>query len=114
MIGLFKAPAVMRLLLRASTAVRLAETCGHREDWTSRVTCCEARALSRATEIAGLFFSAIVSASFTERRIASVGPWRDVLSWLASVRASWIGETACSGGFVGVWGTSECDKGVMV
>src|SRR3984957_13548844 len=65
MIELFKPPAVMRLLSRASTAVRLASDCGQRLDRTSRVTCSEAKAFRRATEIAGLFFSAIDSASFT-------------------------------------------------
>src|SRR5277367_3196677 len=65
MIELFNPPAVMRLLFRASTAVRLASDCGQRLDRTSRVTCSEARAFRWATEIAGLFFSAIDSASFT-------------------------------------------------
>src|SRR5271154_3799619 len=65
MMELFSPPAVMRLLFRASTAVRLASDCGQRLDRTSRVTCSEAKAFRRATEIAGLFFSAIDSASFT-------------------------------------------------
>src|SRR5580658_5033212 len=65
MIELFNPPAVTRLLSRASTAVKLASDCGQRLERTSRVTCPEANAFKRATEIAGLFFSAIDSASFT-------------------------------------------------
>src|ERR1700686_4347353 len=54
----------MRLPDCASTPVRLPVALGHRFDFTSRVTCWEARASSRATEICGLFFIANSSACF--------------------------------------------------
>src|SRR5277367_1941480 len=73
--GLFRAPAVMRLLLSASTAVRLAKVWGQRFDRTSRVTCREASALSRAAVITGLFLSAIASASFKESRRTLEDGW---------------------------------------
>src|SRR5581483_547815 len=73
MIGLLREPAVIRLLLRASTAVRLTFACGHRVERASRTTCCDARAVRRATEMTGLFLSAIASASFTERWITELG-----------------------------------------
>src|SRR5437868_10096059 len=56
----------MRLPARASTPVRLTVAVGHKLERTSRVTCCEAKAVSRATEICGLFLSAIASASLRE------------------------------------------------
>src|ERR1700722_1729482 len=65
MIELFKPPAVRRRCAQRSTAVRLTSDCGQSLERTSRVTCSEAKAFRRATEIAGLFFSAIDSASFT-------------------------------------------------
>src|ERR1700688_1515858 len=62
MSGLFSAPAVMRLPDCASTPVSSPVAVGHRLDFTSRVTCCEARASNRATETCGLFFIAYASA----------------------------------------------------
>src|ERR1035438_9933510 len=67
MIGLLSPPAVMRLLSRESTPVRSAVAVGHKLERTSRVTCWNARAVSRATEICGLFFNASASASFNDR-----------------------------------------------
>src|SRR5581483_2221950 len=66
MMGLFSAPAVIREPGLASTAVISMAAVGHRLERTSRVTCCDARALSRATEIWGLFWMANVSACFNE------------------------------------------------
>src|SRR5215471_10692199 len=56
----------MRLPARASTPVSSTLAVGHRLERTSRVTCCEAKAVSLATEIWGLFFSAMASASLSE------------------------------------------------
>src|SRR5579863_2339965 len=67
MIGLFNAPAVMRLPDCASTPVTSPVAVGHKFDFTSRVTCTEARASSRPTEICGLFFIASASACFKVR-----------------------------------------------
>src|SRR5579859_8107017 len=69
MMGLLSAPESMRLLARESTPVRLAVAIGHRLERTSRVTCSDARAASRATEISGLFFNARSSACFKDRDI---------------------------------------------
>src|ERR1700674_390561 len=73
MIGLWSPPAVIRLFARETTPVRLASAVGHRFERTSRVTCCDARAVNRATEICGLFFNAWASASFKDRVIRFVG-----------------------------------------
>src|ERR1700686_824906 len=62
MSGLCSAPAVMRLPDCASTPVISPVAVGHRFDFTSRVTCWEARASNRATETWGLFFIAYASA----------------------------------------------------
>src|ERR1700719_1571130 len=75
MIGLFSAPAVMRLPDCASTPVRSPVAVGHKVDFTSRVTCWEARASSRATEICGLFLIANASACFKVRDIGAPGVW---------------------------------------
>src|ERR1700686_3899856 len=100
MIGLLSPPAVIRLLARESTPVRLASAVGHRFERTSRVTCCNARAVNRATEICGLFFNARASASFRDRAIRFVGlawegddswPIGDVLSMVMLVAACGIG-----------------------
>src|ERR1017187_9227838 len=69
MTGLFSAPAVMRSPGLVSTAVRSIRAVGHRLDRTSRMTCCDASAVSRATEIWGLFLSATASASFTDKTV---------------------------------------------
>src|ERR1700685_2892097 len=73
MIGLFSAPAVMRLPDWASTPVRSPVAVGHRFDFTSRVTCTEARASSRPTEICGLFFMARASACAKVKGIGAPG-----------------------------------------
>src|SRR5271163_173510 len=73
MIGLFRAPAVMRLPDCASTPVKSPVAVGHKFDFTSRVTCTEARASRRPTEICGLFFMASASASFKVRDIGVPG-----------------------------------------
>src|SRR6202451_4092591 len=73
MIGLFSAPAVMRLPDWASTPVRSPVAVGHRLDFTSRVTCTEARASSRPTEICGLFFMARASACAKVKGIGAPG-----------------------------------------
>src|ERR1700686_2059866 len=100
MIGLLSPPAVIRLLARESTAVRLASAVGHRFERASRVTCCDARAVNRATEICGLFFNAWASASFRDRVIRFVGlaweaddcwPLGDVLSVVMLAAACGIG-----------------------
>src|ERR1039457_6821232 len=67
MMGLFSPPAVILLFSRESTPVRLTIAAGHRLERTSLVTCREARTVSRATEICGLFFNASASASFNDR-----------------------------------------------
>src|SRR5450432_136792 len=72
MIGLLRPPAVILLLARESTPVRLATAVGHRFERTSRVTCCEARAVNRATEINGLLLSASASASFSDKLVRFV------------------------------------------
>src|SRR5579862_7887653 len=72
-IGLFSAPAVSLVPGFASTAVRSMRAVGHRLDLTSRVTCCDASAVSRATEIWGLFFSASPCASLTDRNLGAPG-----------------------------------------
>src|SRR5450755_3642267 len=88
MMGLLSPPAVMRLLAWESTPVRLAFAVGQKPDRTSRVTCCDARAINRATEICGLFFSASASACFNDRDTTGPGlaweaedscPFRDAL-----------------------------------
>ena len=71
--GLFSAPAVSLVPGFASTAVRSIRAVGHRLDRTSRVTCCDASAVSRATEICGLFFSASACASLTDRDLGVPG-----------------------------------------
>src|SRR5579864_1490175 len=73
MSGLLRAPAVMRLPDCASTPVRSPVAVGHRFDLTSRVTCCEARASKRATEICGLLFIASASACFKVRGVPVPG-----------------------------------------
>src|SRR5690348_17011819 len=72
MIGLLSPPAAMRLFSAASTPVRSILACGQRPERTSRVTCCEANALSRETETCGLFLIANASASFRESTLALV------------------------------------------
>jgi len=64
MMGLFKAPAVIRLPDCASTPVISPVAVGQKLERASRVTCWEARAISRATEIWGLFLTASCSACF--------------------------------------------------
>src|SRR5580700_11373826 len=71
MMGLFSAPAVMRAPVLASAAVRATVAVGHRFDRTSRVTCCDARAVSRATDIWGLFFRASACASFSDNTVGA-------------------------------------------
>src|ERR1039458_1937733 len=73
MMGLLSPPAVMRLLARESTPVKSPVAVGHKLDRTSRVTCWDARAVSRATEICGLFFNASASACFNDRDICVPG-----------------------------------------
>src|ERR1022692_1071784 len=69
MMGLLSPPAVMRLLSLESTPVRLPVAVGHKLERTSRVTWWEAKAVSRAMEICGLFCNASASACFNERDI---------------------------------------------
>src|ERR1700680_1302953 len=71
----------MRLPDCASTPVRFPVTVGHRFDFTSRVTCWEARASNRATEICGLFFIANASACFKVRDIGIPGDGRALACW---------------------------------
>src|SRR5208337_2212353 len=78
MIGLLSAPAVMREPGSASTAVRLTVAVGHRFERTSRVTCTDASAVSRATEIWGLFFRASACASFRDSSVGVPGLFRGV------------------------------------
>src|SRR5690348_9167142 len=72
MMGLLSPPAVIRLSSRESTPVRFAVAVGHKLERTSRVTCSDASAINRATEICGLFFIASASACFSERVIGAV------------------------------------------
>src|ERR1700741_5018392 len=65
MMGLFNPPALMRLFSCDSTPVISRFAVGHKVDRVSRVTCCDASANRRATEIWGLFFRANSSASFS-------------------------------------------------
>src|ERR1700690_2798585 len=73
MMGLLSPPAVMRLFALESTPVRSAVAVGHKVERTCRVTCWDARAVSRATEICGLFFNASASACFKDRGICAPG-----------------------------------------
>lgn len=73
MIGLFKLPAVMRLPSRESTPVRLAVAVGQKADLASRITCWDANAVNRATEIRGLFFMAIASACCSVNEVDGSG-----------------------------------------
>ena len=57
---------------RESTPVKSTTAVGHSADRASRVTCCDANAVSLATEICGLFFRASCSASFIERVTGAV------------------------------------------
>src|SRR5580692_10732424 len=75
MIGLFSAPAVMRLPDCASTPVMSPVAVGQRFDFTCRVTCSEARAIRRPTEICGLFLIAISSACFKLNDAGAPGIW---------------------------------------
>src|ERR1019366_5396033 len=56
-----------------STAVKSTVTVGHKLDRNSLVTCCEARAVNRANEIWGLFFSASACASLNDSDVAGTG-----------------------------------------
>src|SRR5579863_5977664 len=78
MIGLFSTPAVMRLPDCASTPVMSPVAVGQRFDFTSRVTCSEARAISRPTEICGLFLIASASACFKLNDTGVPGVWGTV------------------------------------
>src|ERR1700675_2201537 len=103
MMGLLSPPAVMRLLSWESTAVRAPAAVGHKLDRTSRVTCWEAKAVSRATEICGLFFNASASASFNDRNICVPGlTWDsdDRCPFGAILEAGWLG-TGCGIGAEG-------------
>src|ERR1035441_9781795 len=73
MMGLLSPPAVMRLLSSESTPVRLAVAVGHRLERTSRVTCSDASAVSRATDTCGLFFNARASPGFKENGLCAPG-----------------------------------------
>src|SRR5580692_3874428 len=73
MMGLFSAPAVMRAPVLASAAVRSTVAVGQRFDRTSRVTCSDASAVRRATEIWGLFLRASACAFFRESTIGVPG-----------------------------------------
>src|SRR5579863_1184758 len=70
MMGLFNAPAVILAPDCASTPVMSPVAVGHRLDFTSRVTCWEASAIKRATEICGLSLIASASACF---RVSDAG-----------------------------------------
>src|SRR5262249_30099900 len=59
---------------------------GQNAERVSRATCCEAIAVRRATEICGLFFSAICSASLIVRVLAA-----DVPTELGTVCAGYCG-----------------------
>src|SRR5580692_2466662 len=76
MIGLFSAPAVMRLPDCASTPVMSPVAVGQRFDFTCRVTCSVARAIRRPTEICGLFLIASSSACFKVNDAGAPGIWR--------------------------------------
>src|ERR1022692_1928706 len=102
MIGLLSPPAVIRLLARESTPVRFATAVGHKFERTSRVTCCEARAVNSATEICGLFFSAWASASFRDRVIRFVGFAPEAGDCLPGVVLGVVGlESTCGVGAEG-------------
>ena len=71
--GLFSAPAVIRLPDCASTPVMSPVAAGQRADRASRVTCCEANVSNLPTEICGLFLIAIASACFSVRLVGPPG-----------------------------------------
>ena len=77
--GLLSPPAVMRLLSWRIYGRQVSRAAvGHKLDRTSRVTCREPDAVSRATEICGLFFKASASACFSDRDICVPGLAWDV------------------------------------
>src|SRR5580698_4033803 len=111
MIGLFNAPAVMRLPDSASTPVISPIIVGHKLDFASRVTCLDARAVKRATDIWGLFFTARSSASFKLRAMT-----RPLLIASAGTLIGGAGA-ACGDGAGGncwpVWASIDvCDKDI--
>src|SRR5580700_1379996 len=107
MMGLFSAPAVMRAPVLASAAVRSTVAVGHRFDRTSRVTCSDARALRRATEIWGLFLRASACASFRESTIDVPGLFCGAPLCGAAIGAlEGAGGAACCG--KGAAGKLEC------
>src|SRR5450755_2795779 len=65
--GLLRPPAARRLPGSASTAVRSMTAIGHKLERTSRTTCCDASAVSLATETCGLFLSARSCACFSDK-----------------------------------------------
>src|ERR1035441_4931433 len=96
MMGLLSPPAVMRLFARESTPVRLPVAVGHKLERTSRVTCWDASAVSRATEICGLFFNARASACFNDSVICVPGLAAVSEEWpfVTILGVVWIGRDA--------------------
>src|SRR5208283_6030964 len=99
MIGLFSAPAVMRLPDCASTPVMSPVAVGQRFDFTSRVTCREARAMSRPTEICGLFLIASASACSKLNDTGAPAVWRteDDCAFAGGFGIFWAGGVCCVG-----------------
>src|SRR6185312_4392498 len=93
--------------------VRFEYTVGQRPERTLRVTCCDSSALTRATEIAGLFLSAICSAFWRDNcRPAGSGAWA-VPAFCGSGRlVGGPAESACAHKVVtpGSWGSFVCAK----